>query len=248
MIGEPVVHTQERGPAQPGEETKIDLVESLEAIAYPNRFKLLTILREPHAIGDIELNATVDHGNPDRVITREGVRHHMKKLRQAGFVETQTSPHTGNMEHKYKVNPRRLYALSEALRNLPKEARSSQRDLHVPMTWETPTRGPTLTVVHGSQIGDTYPLQGTPSSLPRGWIIGRSPNADIRLGWDPYVDDQAAEIQRTEDGFELIDLRAADHRVAVNGMRLDRGEVKELAFGDTISVGRSLLVFQRPRA
>lgn len=248
MIGEPAVGTPQRGRTSDEDEIEIDLVESLDAIAYPNRFKLLTILREPHPIGDIELSATVDHGNPDRVITREGVRHHMKKLREAGFVETQPSSRNGNIEHQYVVNPRRLYALSEGLRNLPLESRSSKRDLETPITWEPPSpRVPSLVVVHGSKIGESFPLRGSPSSLPRGWIIGRSQAADIQLDWDPYVDAQAAEVQRTEDGFELIGLRAAEHRVSLNGQTLDRGEKRALEFGDVISVGRSVLTFRDPQ-
>ncbi len=255
MLREPVTRREERRAHQekdgescsPWEEVTQDLVGSLEAIAYPNRFKLLTMLQDPQAIGDIELTATVDHGNPDRVITREGVRHHMKKLRDAGFVKARTARGRGQTEHEYVVDHTRLYELSEALRDLPLKNRSGSWDACENLTWDPPAPGrANLTVVHGSRIGESFPLQGLRREEDRGWIIGRSQDADICLDWDACVDDQAAEIHRSDDGFEVIDLRAAMRRVVVNGEPLDRGEHASLEPGDVISVGRSVLVFQDP--
>lgn len=253
MLREPVTGTEERrarpdkeDDTRPGwDEVTGDLVDSLDAIAYPNRFKLLTELKEPRAIGDIELTATVDHGNPDRVITREGVRHHMKKLRDAGFVKARTARGRGQTEHEYVVEHTRLYELSEALRDLPLKQRGGRWDACETLTWDPPVRGcPSLTVVHGSRIGESFPLRGGLREEGRGWIIGRSEDVDISLDWDARVDEQAAEIHRDDEGFEVIDLRAAKRRVVVNGEPLDRGEHASLEPGDVISVGRSVLVFQ----
>lgn len=255
MLREPVTGTKERrarpdrdnDPRPDWDEVTGDLVDSLEAIAYPNRFKLLTELKEPRAIGDIKLTATVDHGNPDRVITREGVRHHMKKLRDAGFVKARTARGRGQTEHEYVVDRTRLYELSEALRDLPLKQRAGTWDAWENLTWDTPVKGcPNLTVVHGSRIGESFPLRGGSREEERGWIIGRNEDVEINLDWDACVDDQAAEIHRGEEGFEVIDLRSAKRRVVVNGEALDRGERVGIGPGDVISVGRSVLVLQDP--
>lgn len=217
-----------------------DLVMQLQAIASPNRFRLLEMLEEPHGVGDIELEASLEGGNAERSITRQGVRHHLNKLREAGFVRVRSAGKASRGGHEYVVDRRRLYELGETLRGMPS---STKGDLDAPPTWETPP-GRSLTVVHGEEIGRSYPLEDAASLSGRGWVIGHREDLDVPLPWDPYVDDQAGEIERTSDGFSLIDLRAAQRRVSLNGRKFDRGEIHDLESGDLIGAGRSVLRFE----
>lgn len=221
------------------------LVDNLQAISSPNRLRLLSLLREPHTVSDINLQVTVDQGNPERCISRQGVRHHLNKLRKAGFVEVRSADTNGRRVHEYVADPRKLYELGEILRLMPMGETPGPGDLGAPPTWDPPSSAaPTLTVVHGAEIGRSFPLQGEPNQPARGWVIGQSPEVDIPLSWDPYVDAQAGEIERSGGSFRLIDLRVTERPVSLNGRVLERGETRELEDGDLVGVGRSLLCFR----
>lgn len=226
------------------QEVSNTLVDRLEAIASPNRLRLLGLLQEPQTVSDIELVATAEENDRDRQITRQGVRHHLNKLRDAGFVEARSIGSQGKRAHEYVADPRRLYELGEILRAMPLALGSSPDDLGAPPTWDAPETAPNLTVVHGAEIGLSFPLRGEPNIAGRGWILGSGSEADVQLDWDSHADPQTGEIERRGGSFRLIDLRASTHRVSLNGRELDRGEVREVTDGDLVGVGLSLLRFQ----
>jgi hypothetical protein len=72
-------------------------------------------------------------------------------------------------------------------------------------------------------------------------VIGRSRDCDIRLA-DPNVSRQHAEIRREGETFLVVDLDSTNG-VEVNGRRAKRARLED---GDTILLGSTELVFERP--
>lgn len=220
-------------------------MERLEAVASPSRLQLLATLQEPSPVSDIHLEASGEEGNDDRRITSQGVRHHLNKLLDAGFIEVRPSDRQGKRVNEYVTDVKRLYELGEILGSMPLSLSSPAEELGAPPTWEpSPAGTPSLTVVHGAEIGRSFRLHGEPKFPDRGWVIGQAPEADVRLDWDAYVGRQAGEIEREKGSFRVIDLRATERRLSVNGQALERGAAKEITDGDLIGVGRSLLWFR----
>ena len=92
---------------------------------------------------------------------------------------------------------------------------------------------PPAAVVHAGAA--EYPMEG--GRL----VIGRSRECDIRLA-DPNVSRQHAEIRREGDAFLVVDLDSTNG-VEVNGRRAKRARLED---GDTILLGSTELVFERP--
>lgn len=105
---------------------------------------------------------------------------------------------------------------------------------------------PRLVLVRGIEPGRAFSLSGKPPGATRGWIVGRSPKAEIPLSYDPHVSMEDAEIFPTGDGFRVLDLRSSVNRVQVNNQELDCGAEEELDRGDVLTVGRSMLLYQGP--
>jgi hypothetical protein len=105
---------------------------------------------------------------------------------------------------------------------------------------------PRLVVVEGLRPGQAFPLSGDPPSPDRGWIIGRSPDAEIPLTYDPYISPEQVEITPTGEGNRLLDLRASKNRTMLNDTELPRGAEVDLVRGDLVGVGRSSLVYHGP--
>lgn len=117
--------------------------------------------------------------------------------------------------------------------------------LGVPATWDAPAWScPRLRVLHGPETGRSFLLRGRPSDPDRGWVVGRGEGADVSLDRDLHVEHQAVDIDRSDDGFELVDLRTAEGRVSLNGAELDRGERRQMEDQDLIGVGASLLLLR----
>jgi hypothetical protein len=83
-------------------------------------------------------------------------------------------------------------------------------------------------------------LGDRPSSL----CIGREPSADIALDWDDEVSRVHAVLECVGDAWTLVDDGLSRNGSFVNGQRvLGR---RRLDDGDSITVGRTLLVFLEP--
>jgi diguanylate cyclase (GGDEF)-like protein len=95
-----------------------------------------------------------------------------------------------------------------------------------------------LVVLQGAEIGRDFRLRRS------GLVIGRSPEADIRLP-DDLASREHARIDCSWDvagqgaSYVLIDLGSTNHTF-VNSKRIDRAELKE---GDTIQIGDTVLKF-----
>ena len=72
-------------------------------------------------------------------------------------------------------------------------------------------------------------------------VIGRSRECDVRLA-DPNVSRKHAEIRRDGPNFYVVDLDSTNG-TEVNGRRARRARLED---GDTILLGSTELVFQRP--
>lgn len=226
------------------------VLSRLSAIAFPNRLELIRLLGQPRPIDEIDLHPAMgDEDRQDRVLTRQGIQYHLRQLREAGLLEARRIKDNGQSKNEYHVNRAEVYALSEALRRMVQGREGDE----IPspgepatMPW-LKTRGnaslPRLTVVHGAEIGHRFPLEPDHPTGRRGWVIGRSRDAQICIPEDPYLADQAAEIEPREDAYHLVDLRSAPARPTLNGAELELGASVQLERGDVIGVGSTLLHF-----
>lgn len=237
---------EERGVSTAGPELDPEVIERLQAVASLNRLRLLQMLREPRTIHEIELEVDDPRRQGDPM-TEQGVRHHLGKLRKGEFVRERRVSRGGRRIHEYETDPRGLYQVAEFVRELPHGEEPSADELETPIAWEGQAGGPSLTLVHGPEIGATFPLTGATAFPDRGWVLGSASHVDVSIPGDPHLDPQAAEVQQEEGAFRILDLRGASSRAAVDGVELDRGGSRTLASGDVVGVGRCLLVFREGR-
>jgi predicted component of type VI protein secretion system len=81
-------------------------------------------------------------------------------------------------------------------------------------------------------------------AAPEQLTIGRSAAADIELGWDDEVSRVHASLERLGDEWTLVDDGRSHNGSFIDGERM-RGRAR-LRDGDTIAVGRTVLVFRSP--
>lgn len=243
---EPVVPMPDGEHAQTG-----TLSDTLKLLADPNRLELLEQLREPKIIDEITLTpsrASKD-ANPDRQLTRQAVRHHIRQLRDEGLIEVSPRRRSdGRNVSEFRVNEQAFYGVVEKLRELnqhicqTKKRRSTLREAANDAREDWPP-GPKLVLVRGLHDGDVFPMNESTVDPPRGWVIGRSEECNIDIGYDPAVAHENTEILQRDGGFRIIDLRSSKHRTLVNGAPLPFGGEAELEHGDIIEVGSSVFVF-----
>ena len=92
---------------------------------------------------------------------------------------------------------------------------------------------PTLVVTEGSERGQVFALVNLVST------IGRDANCELRLS-DMRVSRQHAEISRTENGCEIVDLESSNG-TWVNGNQVKRHLLRD---GDTVNVGSTKLHYR----
>lgn len=240
--------------ARPVAVNKRHLATALEALANENRLDLLEQLRTPRTVSEIELTPgqTREGENPDRPMSRQGVRVHLQRLADLGIVYARKARRAGATVDEYALNHPRIYALLEDLRSIgmlqsegaaPPGADPTMEDLL--REGAARTAQPSLTLVKGLHEGRTFPLAGhTRDGADRGWVIGRRPDLAVSLDYDPYVSTQNSEVTLEGDRWLLHDLRSSLNGTTLNWRRLPRGGTAPLAQGDVVGVGRSLLVFR----
>lgn len=230
------------------------LVDQLAAISDENRFRLLTELREPKTINDIELTAktgTAEYRG-DRHLTRQGIQYHLDILRDSGFVRVDLENREGRRMNVHQIDPGGLFLFHDGVQRVmaslgekhpPTDRPTMELDDDQQDPWPPEPR---LVLLRGLSPGKAFSLSGKPPGATRGWIVGRSPKAEVSLSYDPYVATEDAEIFPTGEGFRILDLRSSKNRVRVNDQTLPCGGEATLNRGDVVHVGRSSLVYHGP--
>lgn len=234
-------------------EARHDELETyLKALAQAKRLELIEALRTPRTLDEIHLtpSVAVEMGGADRSMTRQGVQNHLDKLIDVGIVRVAPTDRKGKRGIlEYRLDTARLFALIEELRRITREPTASPLDPLATQDLEGPAAaawpaGPKLVLVHGAREGRVFPLLQRDQRPPRGWVIGRAPEAPVQLDYDPYVSLENAEILQRSGVFRILDLRSAKNGTYVNWRRIPPGGEVPLEAGDVIGVGRSLLVFR----
>lgn len=226
----------------------------LEALANENRLDLLEQLRTPRTVSEIELSPgqTREGENPDRPMSRQGVRVHLQRLNDIGVVYARKARRGTVVVDEYAVNQPRIFALLEDLRSLGalQSAGAELPGAEPTLEGKIPSPGtrtaqPRLTLVKGLHEGRSFPLTGQTRDGPdRGWVIGRRNGLAVSLDYDLFVSQQNSEITLDGDAYRLVDIRSNRNGTYLNWQRLPKGGAAPLAQGDVIGVGRSLLVFR----
>lgn len=229
-----------------------ELEAKLKALSSLNRLRLVAELRRPRTVDDIHLTPSNDDENADRPLTRQGVRHHLSRLEEADLVRSTTrSSDAGRDRREYVVNEPALFGLLEELRGLVAPGTNAPSDpfqtdaAKAEATTDWPD-GPKLVLLQGADEEQIYDLGRIEPQAERGrgWVIGRSPESEIPLQYDPYLSAQNTEVLRRGDGFRLVDLRTSRNGTILNDERLPPGDEVPLSHGDVVRVGCSTLVFQ----
>lgn len=224
----------------------------LKALGFQNRLELLPVLREERTLAEINLERAVESDRDGGELTRQGIQYHLDKLRETGLVEVSKIKEDGRIKNTYWLDRSQLFSVAEALVHTEGDGslgRGPPRPGSAPLAWqrdrsEPKETGPHLVLVHGPDLGRTFPLRDIETREGRGWMIGRGSDAEVQIAEDPYLDPQAVELVEADEGFVLHALRSAEGSTAVNGDPIDFGGRCDLAHGDVISVGRSLLLFR----
>lgn len=228
----------------------LKLADYLEALASPQRLRLLHDLRWPRAVGDVHL-APEEPGElrPDRSITRQAVRKHLARLIEAGLVTTQRGQRGTAAVEEYVVNHQMLFAIFEELRQVTRLTPSVLPAPAATMTSHQddapkPAAGARFIVVHGATEGVVFPIEERARQGPRGWVIGRRRGLAVSLDYDPFVSQEHAEVVREGERLAISDLSANKNGTTLNWEPLPRGGSRVLAHGDVVGVGRTLLLFR----
>ncbi len=81
--------------------------------------------------------------------------------------------------------------------------------------------------------------------MPRSALtIGRSPESDVALVWDGEVSRLHATLERLGDEWTFVDDGRSHNGSFIDGARIQGRQ--RLRDGDTIAVGRTIIVFRSP--
>lgn len=225
-----------------------ELAAVLEVLASPTRLRLMRALCTPQQITYIRLPPESGQagGSPDRAITRQAVRDHLRRLGDFGLVNA-GAPSSGAVGSSYSLNHQRLFALIEEIRKLGRLRAPGLRDpgetadLGDLRAGAAPVVGaPHLLVVHGATEGLRFPLPR--SGAPR-WTLGRRAAHHVVVDWDPYVSSDHLVIMRESAGFAVEDFGSNRNGSSLNFARIPAGRTR-IEHGDVLGVGKTLLVFR----
>lgn len=231
-----------------------ELGSKLKALSASNRLRLIAELQQPRTVDDIHLTPAGpgEDEEADRKLTRQGVRHHLTRLEDSDLVRSATrATEQGRDRREYMVNEPAVFGLLEELRSLlapgtdaPLDPFQTERSSSASegAQWQ---EGPKLVLLQGAEDDRVFNLRDIDPdpSEGRGWVIGRSSQAQIPLQYDPYLSAQNSEVIHEEGEYRLVDLRISTNGTRLNDRRLKPGNEATLEHGDVIKVGCSSLVF-----
>lgn len=215
----------------------------LRALSVPSRLELLRALRTPRPAADIDVRPfRRDAGrNPERSLSRQTVEAHLRKLEALGLVRTRADGPGGRAA--YVLDHARLFLVVEELRQLsliPVAGSMTASDqASAGSAGEPALEGPALVLAGGPLEGTAFPLQGQGP-----WVIGRAGGAAVPLLYDPFVSKENARVRREGRRYLVRDLPGSRNGTRLNWRPLPKGAEALLRPGDTIGVGRSLLLFR----
>lgn len=214
----------------------------LRALSVPSRLELLRALRTPRPAADIDVRPfRRDAGrNPERSLSRQTVEAHLRKLEALGLVRARADGPGGRAE--YVLDHARLFLVVEELRQLsliPVAGSMTARDQTGGRAEEPALEGPALVLAGGPLEGTAFPLRGEGP-----WVIGRAGGAAVPLLYDPFVSKENARVHREGRRYLVRDLPGSRNGTRLNWRPLPKGGEALLRPGDTIGVGRSLLLFR----
>lgn len=227
------------------------LADLFKTLSVASRVELLHQLQLPRASGEVRLRPTrQDKGlNPERSLSRQAVERHLEVLREAGLVRSRHSEREGQPVREYLVNAPRLFALIDEMRRLgvlrpaPGASAGFSGALDATQAGEAPQSraplpdGPSLVLATGPMEGAAWALAGEGP-----WLVGREGAAPIGVPYDPYVSAENAEVWREGGRWFVRDLPQSSNGTTLNWRLLEKGEAAPLVGGDTLGVGRTLLV------
>lgn len=221
----------------------------LRALGVANRLDLLSKLQLPRTLSEIQLQPTRRDASrsPERALSRRAVEGHVEKLQELGLVRARSSARGGRPVTEYLVNRGALFLLVDEFRRL-----SLAPGVPVPQAMAETTAsdsaltpgarralGPALVLVGGPIEGTAFPLSGEGP-----WVVGREKGVAVSLPYDPFVSKHNSRVWREEGRFFVQSLPGARNGTRLNWGLLRGEERSEVAPGDVLGVGRSLLVFQ----
>ncbi len=226
------------------EETHEELATTLAALANATRLAILKAVVVPRPLHLIRVRTLSERGvEGPRLASRQAVKEHLDRLVQHGIVHTREGGQEGV---EYVVNHRRLFQISEEVRDLASVRMSADvvEEPTIPAAQPggaRPEPGPRLLLVKGLREGRTFELGHVAPGEPL--VLGRRDRSEVPLSYDPYVSSRHALLARQGEGFTLEVAPEATNPAYVNLVALQPGEPRPLRHGDVIHLGRSVLVF-----
>lgn len=215
----------------------------LKVLSLPTRLELVRKLQTPRAVSEIDVSPTREarDANPDRSIARQTVESHLERLKEAGLVQTRAGTRGGRAVTEWIANQARLFVIADEMRRLslvralPGHATADVDDA-APRPPQIPA-GRALLAVNGPLEGAAFPLDGAGP-----WVVGREKGLPVSLPYDPFVSKENTRLHVHDGVLHAIDLPGAKNGTRVNWRPLRAGESAPLTPGDTLGVGRTLLV------
>lgn len=226
------------------------LSEYLRALAVPNRLQLLRQLQLPRAVSEITLAPArkARELNEERNLSRQAIEGHLDTLEGLGLVQGRASSREGRSVTEYVVSHARLFLVVEELRRLSLIRSAETGDTAaadrgagatgaMPAAPTTMPDGAALVLAGGPLEGTAFALEGAGP-----WTIGREKGNAITLAYDPFVSKANTLVWREGAALRVRTLDGARNGTRVNWRTLAPGETATLRAGDTLGVGRTLLL------
>ncbi len=237
-----------QNPAAEAHEDSPDSGPDLEALAQrlrplgnASRLLLIDMLSQPLYVEEIAAKLNM---------SRPGARKHLDALVDIGVLRKRVGRRDSGPVVEYMLDRAGLFQIQVqfaevgARKNPPADNQTTRTLLaEIPSRNNGGSAGipqPSLTVVRGIDEGRIYCLGNTSNKV---WRLGRGPETDIQLDYDPFVSTRHAEIVVQEQGLVLTDLYSKNGTY-VNWRRMRPGVEVPLARGDIVGVGKTRFVLQ----